>query len=129
MHDGRDAPACNDAAATTLAELEAEMSALPNDGASTAASRSSPQFGNKITDARSADSTDQCIDVRPRVLIHRCEASWWESAKRSSAVWATWGRHVPTDVTARQVLAVEVALRASLAAVILRAAYSKLQAL
>ena len=52
------------------------------------------------------------------VFVHRCNKAWWVLAEQQSAIWGSWGHHVAAEVTARQVLAVEVALRNSLAAVI-----------
>ena len=80
IHDGADAPRCNDGAVAVLRELRDERVA--------------------------------------EIVVHRCGRAWWKAAETDSeaAVWEQWGSHIWTEVTARQVVAIEVAIRESLAA-------------
>ena len=53
------------------------------------------------------------------IIVHRCNTAWWTAAAEQpgkSAVWDQWGKHLWSEVTARQVLAIERALRSSWAA-------------
>ena len=95
IHDGIDAPQRNDGAAAVLAELNAHSDA--------------------------------------DIVVHRCNRKWWLSrepepetqselgepreaaARGTESVWEQWGKHIWTEVIARQVVAVDVAIRGSLA--------------
>jgi hypothetical protein len=96
MHDGMDAPQRNEGAVVVLAELNAQSVA--------------------------------------EIVVHRCDRKWWlaaepepemharvvepksAEARGTASVWEQWGKHIWTEVTARQVVAVDVAIRCSLAA-------------
>lgn len=96
MHDGIDAPQRNESAVAVLAELNAESVA--------------------------------------EIVVHRCDRKWWlaaqpepethaqvgklrsAEARGTASVWETWGEYIWTEVVARQVVAVDVAIRRSLAA-------------
>ena len=82
LHDGQDAPACNDRAVAALRELGLELAA-----------------GGPAV-----------------VFAHRCDTAWWAAAESGSEVWARWGHHLLSEVTARQVVAIERAVQLSLAA-------------
>ena len=65
--------------------------------------------------------------------MHRCDRAWWLAAepepepelqsgvsctrdaaqKGTASVWEQWGSHIWTEVTARQVVAIDVAIRAA----------------
>jgi len=50
------------------------------------------------------------------VVVHRCNCGWWQEAENSSEIWDKWGGFLWSDVIARQVLALEVAIKESFAA-------------
>jgi hypothetical protein len=80
------------------------------------------------TDHNGADTTacnDAAVDACAgcecnnftNVVTHRCTVQWWqEQSKPHSRVWSQWAPHLHSDVIARQVLAIEVALRLNLEA-------------
>jgi hypothetical protein len=82
---GEDAPRCNDSAARVLLRMAESEKSHSSDGSK--------------------------MQTHFRIIVHRCKVAWWAAMAKSSEIWGRWGKHLHTDVIARQVLAIEVAVR------------------